>query len=144
MTLLRKHLPLLCGLLAALWLFFASAGMLGACLGPLAAVQGEEVASVAVQPRAGHGHDGVQAHSAGLPDRGERLTCAKLCADDLGGVLKPPSLDSGQFAILALAVLCFVRPPFLPAAAPVRRVVGALFAAIGTPPPTIRFHRFNN
>lgn len=143
MTFLRKYLPLLCSLLTALWLFAASVGMLGACIEQLAAGQAPAVAGLAAQVRAVHGHDSVVSHSANVPDAGERLACAKQCATDLGGVLKPSQPDIGQLAVLVFAVLSLVRLPLQQTATHAWRIASGL-AAAGTPPPTIRFHRFNN
>ena len=137
MIFLRKHLPLLCGLLAALWLFSLSAGMLGECFTP-------QPANAATPPLAtAHPHH-VQAVAPAAPDAGERMACAKHCGDSLGGVLKPPASDLFPLGMLILALWCVVRLAGLPLAMPARRLADALVAIVGDPPPTIRFHRFNN
>ncbi|MBI3144404.1 MAG: hypothetical protein HYZ18_03880 [Pseudogulbenkiania sp.] len=144
MTLLRKHLPLLCGLLAALWLFFASAGLLGACFGPHGVGQMPAAAGMKHLGLAGHGHDPVRSDAARLHEAGEWLVCAKQCVGELGGVLKPAAPDFGLIAVLAFVVFSLLRLP-LPLAAPLTRYsIGRYAVVVGTPPPTIRFHRFNN
>lgn len=143
MTALRKRLPLLCCLLAALWLFSLSAGMLGACLAPLSEDRGGPLTAMTEAHAA---HDPVlgASVSTGAPDAGERVACVKQCETSLGGVLKPSPPDVGHLAVFALAAFCVVSLASLPTTLRARRIAFSPIAIIGDPPPTIRFHRFNN
>ncbi|BAK78416.1 hypothetical protein NH8B_3667 [Pseudogulbenkiania sp. NH8B] len=135
MPFLRKHLLLLCGLLAALWLFSLSAGMLGECFTPQPAAS----ASAATA----HPHH-AQLAAPAVPDAGARVACAKHCEDSLGGVLKPSASDLFQLGMLILVLCSVVHLASLPLAMPARRLADAQVTIVGDPPPTIRFHRFNN
>ncbi|EEG10331.1 hypothetical protein [Pseudogulbenkiania ferrooxidans] len=140
MPFLRKHLLLLCGLLAALWLFSLSAGMLGECFAPQPAAS---ASAATPQLATAHPHHAPLAAPA-APDTGARVACAKHCEDSLGGVLKPPASDLFQLGMLILVLCSVVRLASLPLAMPARRLADAQVAIVGDPPPTIRFHRFNN
>ena len=140
MIFLRKHLPLLCGLLAALWLFSVSTGMLGECFAPRQVEQDR-----APTPNLATAHPGhAQMLAPAGSDAGARVACAKHCEDSLGGVLKPLAPDLFQLGMLVLVLCGVVRLASLALTMPTRRLADSLVAIVGDPPPTIRFHRFNN
>lgn len=140
MTAIRKRLPLFCCLMAAMWVFSVAVGIAQGCL--LSSQDGlASHLTIKMGAKAPH----IDVTDSGSGHHEDSLTaCVKHCEHSAVGVIKSSQQDFVQFAALALTFYLLVSVAAL--LSPALRLPSRLFsfAILRDPPPTIRYHRFNN
>ena len=139
----RKHLHALCLFLAGMWLFAIFAGVVGCCLysASLPEMSLSQQKSAVVQHDGGHDHCGAE-HAATAQH--DNASCQLEHDHNLAGLLKFIQSDFSQIGALALIAVLIVHLALIAAPLPVSIRLGFVLTFTGDPPPTIRFHRFNN
>lgn len=138
----RKHLRTLCLFLAGVWLFAIFAGVVGCCLysASLPEMSPSQHKPTVVE-HSEHGHcDGDHAPIAQHDD----ASCQLEHDHNLAGLLKFIQSDVSQIGALALIAVLIVHLVLTAALLPASIRLGFALTFTGDPPPTIRFHRFNN
>lgn len=141
----RKHLRELSQLLAGVWLFAIFAGVMGCCLYSADSKVMKDMAAYhqvsAVEPLGGHDHcDGDHASTAQHDD----ASCQLEHDHNLAGLLKFIQSDVSKIGVLALIAVLIVHLVLIATPLPASIRLGFALTFTGDPPPTIRFHRFNN
>jgi len=140
MTAIRKRLQLFCCLMASIWVFSVAVGIAQGCL--LSSQDGlTSRATMEMGARAPH----TDVAGSGSGHHEDSLTaCAKHCEDSAVSVIKSIQQDFGQLAALAVTFYLLVRVAALLSPALILPSRLFSFAIVRDPPPTIRYHRFNN
>lgn len=138
----RKHLRTLCLFLAGVWLFAIFAGVVGCCLysASLPEMSLPQQKPAVVQHG---GHDHCDADHAPIAQHGD-ASCHLEHDHNLAGLLKFIQSDVSQIGALALIAVLIVHLVLIAAPLPASIRLGFVLTFTGDPPPTIRFHRFNN
>lgn len=138
----RKHLHALCLFLAGVWLFAILAGVVGCCLysASLPEMPLSQQKPAVVQHG---GHDHCAADHAPIAQHGD-ASCQLEHDHNLAGLLKFIQSDVSQIGALALIAVLIVHLVLIAAPLPASIRLGFALTFTGDPPPTIRFHRFNN
>lgn len=138
----RKHLRTLCLFLAGVWLFAIFAGVVGCCLYSASLPEmSPSQQKTAVVEHSEHEHcDGDHAPIAQHDD----ANCQLEHDHNLAGLLKFIQSDVSQIGALALIAVLIVHFVLIAAPLPASIRLGFVLTFTGDPPPSIRFHRFNN
>lgn len=135
----RKHLRTLSQLLAGVWLFAIFVSVVGCCLYSAAAPDSSVYHQKTAATQQGS-HDHCNGDHAPVPhdDAGCQLD------HNLAGLVKFIQSDFSQVGALALIAVLLIHLVLPPVLAPPTTLLGLALTFTGDPPPTIRFHRFNN
>ena len=142
LRLYRKHLRTLSQLLAGVWLFAIFAGVMGCCLYSADSQDMAVYHQVSALEQHG-GHDHCDADHAPIAQHGD-TGCQLEHDHNLAGLLKFIQSDVSQIGALALIAVLIVHLVLIAAPLPASIRLGLVLTFTGDPPPTIRFHRFNN
>jgi hypothetical protein len=138
----RKHLRTLSQLLAGVWLFAIFAGVMGCCLYSAAPQDMPAYHQASTLEQHG-GHDHCAADHAPTAQHDD-ASCQLKHDHNLAGLLKFIQSDVSQIGALALIAVLIVHLVLIAAPLPASIRLGFVLTFTGDPPPTIRFHRFNN
>jgi len=138
----RKHLRTLSQLLAGVWLFAIFAGVMGCCLYSADSQDMAAYHQVSTLEQTG-GHDHCDADHAPIAQH-DNASCQLEHDHNLAGLLKFIQSDVSQIGALALIAVLIVHLVLIAAPLPASIRLGLVLTFTGDPPPTIRFHRFNN
>lgn len=138
----RKHLRTLSQLLAGVWLFAIFAGVMGCCLYSTDSQDMPAYHQVSALKQHG-GHEHCDAEHAATAQHDD-ANCQLKHDHNLAGLLKFIQSDVSQIGALALIAVLIVHLVLIAAPLPASIRLGFVLTFTGDPPPTIRFHRFNN
>lgn len=135
----RKHLRTLSQFLVGAWLFAIFAGVAGCCLYSAHApdLPAHHKESTAIRQS---NHDRCNGDHA--PASRDEVSCQ--LDHNLAGLVKFIQSDFSQVGMLALLALLPVHLVLALVSPPPAIRLGLALTYTGDPPPTIRFHRFNN